>query len=82
MIGIHTVTESDRSEQPSVAFFPEIKRDVTGRVQRHRVIVTLDIIPDGRDFRLDVLIESIPAQLLPRPSVATPIPSNGALHKS
>ena len=51
-------SRASTDSEPCVSIFPNVERDVTGRVAPKRLVAVIDIIPDGNDYRIAVSAES------------------------
>jgi hypothetical protein len=47
-----------------IGIIPTITRSAEGRVERQRVVMVIDVVPEGNDYRLDVVTETIPPSLI------------------
>jgi hypothetical protein len=56
----------DMTQKSHVSIFPNITRDMRGRVERQRLVVVIDVIPNGNDYRLDVVTETISKPMIKR----------------
>lgn len=64
--------EPNSADYAAVSVYPEIVRDANGIVERRQMIVTVDIVPEGAKFRLNVATTSSHPAAAPKPPNLTP----------
>ncbi len=58
------MNKSSQSEKTQVSVYPSISRDSAGNVKRKRMIVVVDIVPNGKDYHVEVASQSLSAGLI------------------
>jgi hypothetical protein len=58
------MTTETPPNKKQVSVIPEVTRDASGKVERQRLVVVVDVVPVGEDYKLDVSIDAIPSAML------------------